>query len=173
MHSYEPYPVSTVERRGFGDCKDKAAMLVALLRAVGVPAEFAMVRTRAAGAVAEDAYSVQLFDHAMVYVPELNLYLDGTARFRGPGELPPKDQGAMAMTVDAQGNATRRTVPFTSPMDNSAPRDMEMAHVTDGGSVQSAERAKITQVVAEGNAGSPHDGHLKIEALIAAAQPKP
>jgi len=109
VHSYQPYSVSTVERRGFGDCKDKAAMLVALLRAVGVQAEFAMIRTRAAGEMAEGAYSVQQFDHAMVFVPELNLYLDGTGESAAP--LPSNDLGAMAITVDAQGKATRRTVP--------------------------------------------------------------
>ena len=114
VHSYQPYPVSTVERRGFGDCKDKAAMLVALLRAVGVQAEFAMVRTRAAGEMAEGAYSVQQFDHAMVYVPELNLFLDGTAESAAP--LPTNDLGAMAITVDAQGKATRRTVPASDRM---------------------------------------------------------
>ena len=115
VHSYQPYPVATVERRGFGDCKDKAAMIVALLRAVGVPAEFAMVRTRSAGAVAAEAYSIQLFNHAVAYVPELNLYLDGTAEYAALGELPPDDQGATAMTVDAEGKATRRTVPFSAP----------------------------------------------------------
>jgi transglutaminase-like putative cysteine protease len=113
VHSYQPYPVSMVARRGFGDCKDKAALLVAMLRAVGVQADFAMIRTRSAGAIADAAYSVQLFDHAMAYLPELNLYLDGTAEGMTPGRLPGKDQGAMAMTVDAQGHATRRTVPFS------------------------------------------------------------
>jgi transglutaminase-like putative cysteine protease len=113
VHSFQPYAVSTVQRRGFGDCKDQAAMIVALLRAVGVNAEFAMIRTRSAGAVAAEAYSVQLFNHAMAYVPELNLYLDGTAEHAALGELPPDDQGAMAMTLDARGNATRRTVPFS------------------------------------------------------------
>jgi transglutaminase-like putative cysteine protease len=119
VYSYQPYAVSTVQRRGFGDCKDKAAMFVALLRAVGVESEFAMVRTRSSGAVAE-AYSVQLFNHAMAYVPELNLYLDGTAEYAG--ELPPDDLGAMAMTVDAQGNATWRTLPF-SPSVNRMTRE--------------------------------------------------
>ncbi len=113
VHSYQPYPLATVERRGFGDCKDKAAMIVALLRAVGVPAEFAMMRTRSAGDVDPDAYSVQLFNHAVAYVPELNLYLDGTAEYAALGELPPDDQGALAMTVDADGKATRRTVPLS------------------------------------------------------------
>jgi cellulose synthase operon protein C len=113
VHSYQPYPLTTVARRGFGDCKDKAAMIVALLRAVGVPAEFAMMRTRSAGDVDPEAYSVQLFNHAVAYVPELNLYLDGTAEYAALGELPPDDQGALAMTVDAEGKATRRKVPLS------------------------------------------------------------
>ncbi len=124
IHSYQPYPVTTVERRGFGDCKDKAAMIVALLRAVGVPAEFAMVRTRSAGDVAPEAFSVQLYNHAVAYVPELNLFLDGTAEYAALGELPPDDQGAVAMTVDADGRATRRTVPFSSPESNRITREV-------------------------------------------------
>ncbi len=115
VHRYQPYPVSMVVRRGFGDCKDKAAMMVALLRAVGVQAEFALVRTRAAGTIPAGAYSVQLFDHAMVFVPELNLYLDGTAESAVLGELPPKDRGAVAVTVNEEGKATLRTVPFARP----------------------------------------------------------
>jgi transglutaminase-like putative cysteine protease len=142
VHSYQPYPVSTVERRGFGDCKDKAAMLVALLRAVGVPAEFAMIRTRAAGAMAEGAYSIQLFDHAMVFVPELNAYLDGTADSAVPGGLPPNDQGAMAMTLDAQGNATRRTVPFSAPQANGVTGQMQ-ANLAGGSSMASASQTKF------------------------------
>jgi transglutaminase-like putative cysteine protease len=124
VHSYQPYALETVERRGFGDCKDKAAMIVALLRAVGVRAEFAMMRTRSAGDVAPDAFSVQLFNHAVAYVPELNLYLDGTAEYAALGELPPDDQGALAMTVSAEGNATRRTVPFSAPEVNRVTREV-------------------------------------------------
>ncbi len=132
VHSYLPYPVSTVERRGFGDCKDKAAMMVALLRAVGVQAEFAMVRTRSARPVATEAYSVQLFNHAMAFVPELNLYLDGTAKYAALEELPPKDQGAMAITVDALGKATRRTVPSSLLATNRVTREVQAQLVRDG-----------------------------------------
>jgi cellulose synthase operon protein C len=142
VHSYQPYPVSMVQIRGFGDCKDKAAMLVALLRAVGVEAEFAMVRTRSAGAVTEDAYSVQLFDHAMAFVPELNLYLDGTADDATAGQLPSNDLGAMAMTVDAQGNATRRTVPFSPAQANRMTRVVQ-AHLAGEGSMASASQTKF------------------------------
>ncbi len=132
VHSYQPYPLATVERRGFGDCKDKAAMIVALLRAVGVPAEFAMMRTRSAGDVDPEAYSVQLFNHAVAYVPDFNLYLDGTAEYAAPGELPPDDQGAMVMTVDAEGKATRRTVPLSAPEANRVTREVTAQLNRDG-----------------------------------------
>jgi transglutaminase-like putative cysteine protease len=172
VHSYQPYPVSIVERRGFGDCKDKAAMLVALLRAVGVPAEFAMVRTRSAGAVDEDAYSVQLFDHAMAYIPELNIFVDGTANSETIGELPTNDLGAMVMTVDALGKATRRTVPFTSPLEIRTPREMDVAHVFDGERHATADRAKIAQAVGESGAAASRDGALQVETLMAASHLK-
>jgi hypothetical protein len=132
VHSYQPYPLTLVDRRGFGDCKDKAAMIVALLRAVGVPAEFAMVRTRSAGEISPDAYSVQLFNHAVAYVPALDLFLDGTVEYAAPGELPPDDQGAIAFTVDAGGKVTRRIVPFTSPEASRVTRQVQARLSTDG-----------------------------------------
>lgn len=132
VHSYQPYPLATVDRRGFGDCKDKAAMIVALLRAVGVPAEFAMVRTRSAGDIAPDAYSVQLFNHAVAYVPALDLFLDGTVEYAAPGELPPDDQGAIALTVDAAGTMTRRIVPFTPPEASRVTRQVQARLLPDG-----------------------------------------
>jgi len=142
VHSYQPYPLATIERRGFGDCKDKAAMLVTLLRAVGVPAEFAMVRTRSAGEVEADAYSVQLFNHAVAYVPELNLYLDGTAEYAALGELPPDDQGAVAVTVDAAGHATRRVVPYSLPESNRVTREVR-ARLAPDGQVEFASQTKF------------------------------
>jgi transglutaminase-like putative cysteine protease len=131
-HSYQPYPLATVDQRGFGDCKDKAAMIVALLRAVGVDAEFAMVRTRSAGEVDPAAYSLQLFNHALAYVPALDLFLDGTVDYAAPGELPPDDQGAVAMTVDAAGQVTRRIVPFTPPAANRVTRQVQARLLRDG-----------------------------------------
>jgi transglutaminase-like putative cysteine protease len=142
VHSYQPYSLATVERRGFGDCKDKAAMIVALLRAVGVPAEFAMMRTRSAGDVDPDAFSVQLFNHAVAYVPELNLYLDGTAEYAALGELPPDDQGALAMTVDADGKATRRTVPFSPAEANRVTREVS-ARLDRSGRLEFASETKF------------------------------
>ncbi|HRE91682.1 MAG TPA: DUF3857 domain-containing protein, partial [Myxococcota bacterium] len=52
IHGFKPYKVSEVVKRGYGDCKDKASLLIALLRAVGVEAELVLVRTRDLGDLA-------------------------------------------------------------------------------------------------------------------------
>jgi hypothetical protein len=101
-----------------------------------------MMRTRSAGGVDAGAYSVQLFNHAVAYVPELNLYLDGTAEYAALGELPPDDQGALAITVDAEGNATRRIVPFSPPEANRVTREVR-ARLTPEGQVEFAAQTKF------------------------------
>ena len=40
-----------------------------------------------------------MFDHAIVFVPKYNLYLDGTAEFSGSMELPSSDQDIMVLVV--------------------------------------------------------------------------
>ena len=133
VHSYQPYPVTTVERRGFGDCKDKAAMIVALLRAVGVPAEFAMVRTRSAGDVAPGAYSVQLFNHAMAYVPELDLYPGRDRGICGAGRTSARRPRRHGDDRGCRGaSATRRMVPFAPPEANRLTREVQAQLGPDG-----------------------------------------
>ncbi|HEY1100872.1 MAG TPA: DUF3857 domain-containing protein [Myxococcota bacterium] len=102
IHGWKPYPVAEVYRRRFGDCKDKASLLVALLREVGVPAHLVMVRTIQLGHTAQEPASMWAFNHAIAYVPELDLFLDGTAERSGWRELPTMDQGAVALIVDGK-----------------------------------------------------------------------
>ena len=74
--------------RRFGDCKDKAALMIALLREVGIDAELVLVRTRRGGRLDTEPASLAIFDHAIVYVPKLDRYLDGTAEFSGMPSCP-------------------------------------------------------------------------------------
>ncbi len=100
IHGFKPYHVAEVVRRGYGDCKDKAGLLVAMLREVGVPAEFVLVRTRDYGRLGQHPATLWAFNHAIAYVPELDLYLDATAERSGLGELPDLDQGAQMLRFD-------------------------------------------------------------------------
>ncbi len=132
IYSYKPYPVTTVYARRFGDCKDKASLMIAMLRAAGIDAELALVRTRKLGDVSDRATALAVFNHALAYVPKYNLWLDGTAEYAGSHELPLDDQGAMALTVNPNGNAMLRRVPVTLPMQNYTHRVVQAKVESDG-----------------------------------------
>ncbi len=109
IHGYKPYKVTQVLARRFGDCKDKASLMIALLREVGVEAELVLVRTRRGGRLDPQPASLAIFDHAIVYVPKLDRYLDGTAEFAGLSELPAEDQGVTVLRVNAGGGTLTET----------------------------------------------------------------
>jgi transglutaminase-like putative cysteine protease len=132
VYSYRPYPVSEVYARRFGDCKDKTSLMIALLRAAGIDADFALVRTRKLGDVSDRATTISIFNHAIVYIPKYAMWLDGTAEYSGSRELPLDDQGAMALTVGADGDATMRRVPTALPMQNYTHRTVKARIQQDG-----------------------------------------
>lgn len=120
IHGFKPYKVAEVVQRGYGDCKDKASLLVAMLRAAGVPAEFVLVRTRDLGAIDGTPATLWAFNHAIAYVPGLDLYLDGTAESSGLRELPELDQDAQVLRLDLFSDAppTLARIPLQSGADN-------------------------------------------------------
>ena len=85
--------------RKFGDCKDKASLLVVMLREIGVDASLVLARTRRGGDLDPEPASLAPFDHAIVYVPRYDLFLDGTAEFSGADELPAQDQDIPVLIV--------------------------------------------------------------------------
>src|SRR5205085_52801 len=121
IHGYKPYRVSQVLSRRFGDCKDKASLMVAMLKAVGVDAQIVLLRTRRGGELDPSPASLAVFDHAIAYVPTLNMYLDGTAEFSGMNELPHQDQATMALRV-WPGGSQLVTTPILPSQTNRALR---------------------------------------------------
>ncbi|MEZ4465734.1 MAG: DUF3857 domain-containing protein [bacterium] len=111
VRSFRPELPSVTLARGYGDCKDKATLLIALARARGIDARLTLVRTRAAGAIDPAPASFAIFDHAIVYAPGLDLFLDPTVDRNDPWTLPPSDQGALAFVVGSSPAALRRIPP--------------------------------------------------------------
>lgn len=100
IHGFKPYRCAQIFARGFGDCKDKATLIVTMLREAGIPATIVILRTGLRGDFPTEPASLAPFDHAIAYVPSLDLYLDGTAEFTGSTELPSMDRGALAVQIN-------------------------------------------------------------------------
>jgi tetratricopeptide (TPR) repeat protein/transglutaminase-like putative cysteine protease len=109
IHGYQPYRVPQIFARKFGDCKDKASLMLVMLRRIGVEASMVLARTRHGGDLDAEPASLAPFDHAIVYVPKYDWFLDGTAEFSGAEELPAQDQDIPVLIV-SEGKLRRTPV---------------------------------------------------------------
>jgi hypothetical protein len=132
IHGYKPYRVDDVLRRRFGDCKDKASLMHALLEAIGIDSRIVLLRMRRLGRIPEAPASLAVFNHAILWVPDLDLWLDGTASWSGSRELPGEDRGANALVVNPVGPPRFATPPEARPDENRTESRFEIALAPDG-----------------------------------------
>ncbi len=81
-----PRSAAAVLAEGWGDCKDHAALLQALLAAKGIEAQPALISLHNSYTL-PDVPGLSALDHVITYVPSLNLYLDSTAPYAPFGLL--------------------------------------------------------------------------------------
>ena len=114
--SVVPRTPQTVLGNRYGDCKDKATLLVALLRAVGIEAHVALLRAGEDFDVPRDLPGLGMFNHAIVVVGEGAdaLWVDPTDEYSRAGEQPLMDQGRQALVASA-----KTTSLTTTPMGDS------------------------------------------------------
>lgn len=147
IHGHKPYPVSQVFERRFGDCKDKASLLKAMLGEAGIAAQFVLIRTRRNGDVSMELPNAYLFDHAIVYVPMFDMFLDATAEFSGTRELPAPDQGANALIIDDDASYRLVKTPMTKSSDNAAVHHFTF-DLRRGGAISYTDRATYKGLMA-------------------------
>ncbi len=144
IHGFKPYRCSQIFARGFGDCKDKATLIVTMLQELGIPATIVIVRTGNKGDFEDFPASLAPFDHAIAYVPSLDLYLDGTAEDSGSNDFPAMDRGALALQIN-QGKPKLVHLPDPPASASVTTRKMEAVLASDG-SAQIDWRASVTGV---------------------------
>ncbi|MCH9683946.1 MAG: DUF3857 domain-containing protein, partial [Deltaproteobacteria bacterium] len=132
IHGYKPYRTTDIYSRRFGDCKDKASLLKVMLAEVGIDSHLVLVRTRDQGTLPGKTASLAAFNHAITYVPAFDLFLDGTAEWSGPGELPSNDQGATVLVIEDGAGADLRTIPMSAAADNGRRTEQKVTLRTDG-----------------------------------------
>jgi hypothetical protein len=107
-----PHAATEVQRTGYGDCKDKATHLLALLRLAGVEAWPTLIYAHDGVPRSFGLPSMgSNFNHAILAVrlPGRTVYADPTHRAVPFGQLPVSDQGALVLELRPGGASLERT----------------------------------------------------------------
>jgi len=144
-----PYaPVKSLDR-GYGDCKDKAALLVSLLAAADIEAHLALLSFGPDTDISADMPGLNHFDHAIVHVPGTPaMWLDPTSEFLPGDTLPYWDQNRLALVI-APGTTDLTRTPMSTPEQNLYREERDIRIPVDGLS-HIIERTRVLGWPAEG-----------------------
>lgn len=110
---FVPHSAASVLANRYGDCKDHATLMRALLAAKGIEADYVLITT---GPVYRDpgVPSPDWFNHLILWLPEFNQYADPTASTSSFGNLPANQADKPVLRAGAKGVVLARTPPLSA-----------------------------------------------------------
>lgn len=142
-----PHDAATVLRNRFGDCKDKVTLMSALLAAKGIASEQVLINLGPAYSLPEPP-TLAVLNHAIVYLPEFDLYDDPTASANAFATLSAESYDKPVVRVAATGATLART-PAMIPEDHTAHVRTTLTFAADG-SVRGQTVESSTGILAGG-----------------------
>ena len=147
-NGYKPRPSNVVLARGYGDCKDKANLMRAMLKALKIEAYPIAIFSGDPDYVRKEWPSPAQFNHCIIAIkvsdqtnaatvithPKLGrlMIFDATDEYTPVGDLPDYLQGSKALLM-AGDNGGLIEMPVTPPDFNSWNRETEVTLADDGG----------------------------------------
>jgi len=157
---YRPHSAIDVFAKSYGDCKDKANLMRAMLKPVGLQSFLVSIRAGDRAFVREEWPSPHQFDHCIIAIkvsdetqaativkhPTLGrlLIFDPTDSNTPVGDLPAGEQGSLALIVAGDDGALLR-MPTTPPEANSLEREAQVVLAPDGSITASLLEKSIGQ----------------------------
>jgi transglutaminase-like putative cysteine protease len=148
-NGYKPRLSSLVLARGYGDCKDKANLMRALLKVLSIDAYPIAIYSGDAAFVREEWASPRQFNHCIIAVKVSEatnaptvmthaklgrlLIFDATDAFTPVGDLPDYLQGSKALIIAGE-NGGLATMPVTPPETDLLEREVEI-NIAETGNV--------------------------------------
>ncbi|GAC1446697.1 MAG: hypothetical protein NVSMB56_07840 [Pyrinomonadaceae bacterium] len=144
---YRPHTATQVFAKSYGDCKDKANLMRAMLKAVKIPSYLTLIYSGDPNYVREEFASPSQFNHCIIAVkvsdatkastviqhPTLGrlLIFDATDENTPVGDLPIYEQGSFALVAAGDSGALMR-MPVTPPEANRIERQADAELAPDG-----------------------------------------
>jgi hypothetical protein len=146
---YQPHAAPDVYKYKYGDCKDKATLLLTMLDHIGLRGYPALVGTRGDVEADPKVPTLATFDHMIVALPVSEslrpavehfssydaqnkiLWIDPTSETDPLGELPEMDQGVYAL-ISYPDHGDLQRIPEAPPDQNGVQYDAHLTLQTDG-----------------------------------------
>jgi hypothetical protein len=108
---YQPFPASSVEKNGYGDCKALSNYMVTLLAAAGIKAYCSLIRAGKFQYSMDTSFVHSPFNHVIVFVPlqDDDLWLECTSQIHPFGFLGDFTDDRWALVITENGGALRKT----------------------------------------------------------------
>jgi hypothetical protein len=113
-----PIAASETLRHRYGDCKAHVALMAALLSARGIESEAVLIRINLARYTLPEV-PLSVFNHVILYLPQLALYADSTVHYASFGTLPWGHYGKPVLHA-VPGKSRTARIPAEKAEDNSA-----------------------------------------------------
>jgi transglutaminase-like putative cysteine protease len=185
---YRPHPPTLVFKKGYGDCKDKAGLLQAMLRSLGVSSYPVLVYSGDPTRVRPEFPSVLQFNHAILAIAtstgsntegETNrvgdlVFFDPTENLTLFGDLPYYLQGSYGLVVKGDSGELVQ-LPEAPAAANALRRDVTMTLDKSGGIVAEVREVLSGQMAAiarrRAASAEPRDFASEIAAMVARSVP--
>ncbi|AZV95393.1 cysteine protease [Bordetella sp. J329] len=143
---YVPFTLEEIERNGYGDCKDLAVLLGAMLKAAGIKAEPTLVSR---GDMARELLIPGMYapNHAIIRaeVDGQVWWLDPTNPVFAPGRIMPDIQQRWALVLGADGQVRREDIPLEAPSDTL--KVIRHEHYTQDGEASVESRVEMSNAL--------------------------
>ncbi|QHS54675.1 DUF3857 and transglutaminase domain-containing protein [Mucilaginibacter sp. 14171R-50] len=155
----KPFAADFVDKQKYGDCKALSNYMYALLKAVGIPSNYAIINSGANAEPAEPGFARNSFDHVILCVPLKGdtTWLECTSSTQACGKLGPFTENRRALLITETGGKLVNT-PKSIAADNQLNSEVQIVLNADGGA---KARVKISST------GEYRDDYLGIATLKA------
>ncbi|RCH56743.1 hypothetical protein DJ568_02495 [Mucilaginibacter hurinus] len=131
---FKPFSASFVDEKKYGDCKALSNYMYALLKAVNIPANYALIRAGVNGEPADAGFSRNSFNHAILCIPFKGdtTWLECTSTTTPFGVLGNFTENRNALLITDEGGKLVNT-PKSKSNDNVFTADVNIKLYVDGG----------------------------------------
>lgn len=127
-----PHAADEIAKARYGDCKDHTTLLAALLAAKGISSTPVLVNADVRFWNPKVAAIPGVFNHAILQVPEFDVYLDSTTQFASFGTLAMPLRGKPALIAEGDNQAKMVTLPLAKPEQDQIHIVMKLEVDSDG-----------------------------------------